>query len=66
MGLGDWRQKELWENITATEAMNGQRQEGKQRLNPQTLTMRRGTVEERDEGGGQVRKQGGEAQRRKS
>ena len=38
-----------------TEAMNIQRQEGKQRLKTQTLTMRQGTGEERGEGGGQVR-----------
>ena len=35
--------------------MNGQSQEGKHSLSTQTRTMRRGTGEEREEGGGQVR-----------
>lgn len=39
------RHKELRKNITPTEATNSPRQEGSQRLNTQTMMMRRGTGE---------------------
>ena len=46
-----------------TGAMTGQRVQGRQRLNTQTLMTMRGTGEEREEGGSQVCKQRGGAQR---